>query len=89
MMCDSSISIIDCQLNSKCTFYDFNDDNKIVDNIDQSWNVLHPLKGNIIYERLSFFFFSKYLNTQLLRTIFVCILSCILDYHGITLITLM
>ena len=24
---------------------------------------------------------SKYLNTQLLRTIFVCILSCILDYH--------
>ena len=57
MMCDSSISIIDCQLNSKCTFYDFNDDNKIVDNIDQAWNVLHPLKGNIIYERLSFFSF--------------------------------
>ena len=60
MMCDSSISIIDCQLNSKCTFYDFNDDNKIVDNIDHSWNVLHPLKGNIIYERLSFCFIQKF-----------------------------
>ena len=59
MMCDSSISIIDCQLNSKCTFYDFNDDNKIVDNIDQAWNVLHPLKANIIYERLSFCFIQK------------------------------